>query len=114
MHVHVNYNVIANYKQLYTCLTGLTCCFFCGKCRNRAIQGDTVAIQPLPREEWRGSSRALPSSNTADSSHDKSCDNVVPTGRVVAVIDRTNRDIVASFPVRERKLIYMYCKYKLI
>ena len=64
-----------------------------------------MAIQPLPREEWRGSSRALPSSNTADSSHDKSCDNVVPTGRVVAVIDRTNRDIVASFPVRERKLI---------
>ena len=68
-----------------------------------------MAIQPLPREEWRGSSRALPSCNTADSSHDKSCDNnVVPTGRVVAIIDRTNRDIVASFPVRERKLIYMY------
>ena len=65
-----------------------------------------MAIQPLPHEEWRGSSRALPSSNTADSSHDKSCDNVVPTGRVVAVIDRTNRDIVASFPVRERELIY--------
>ena len=65
-----------------------------------------MAIHPLPREEWRGSSRALPSSNTAGSSHDKSCDNVVPTGRVVAVIDRTNRDIVASFQVRERKLIY--------
>ena len=67
-----------------------------------------MAIQPLPREKWRGSSRALPSSNTAGSSHDKSCDNVVPTGRVVAVIDRTNRDIVASFPVREGKYIHVY------
>ena len=56
----------------------------------------------LPRNLWRGTSKALPSGTA--SSHDQSCDKMValPTGRVVAVINRNPRNIVATFPVSNK------------
>ena len=69
--------------------------------RNRAIHGDKVAIELLPTKEWKGKSRALPSNPSSSVSHDKSCDMVdpLPTGRVIGIIHRTDREIVSSFPV---------------
>lgn len=68
--------------------------------RNRAIHGDKVAIELLPTKEWKGKSRALPSNPSSSVSHDKSCDMIdpIPTGRVIGIIHRTDREIVSSFP----------------
>ena len=63
-----------------------------------------MVVEVLPRDQWRGRSRSLPTGNNA--SHDDRKEDkitILPTGRVVAVINRNNRDIVATFPVRERK-----------
>ena len=68
--------------------------------RNRAITGDIVCVQLLDRSEWKGVTTKLPSRDTNDESHDESCDNPRPTGRVVGIWSRSNRDIIASFPVK--------------
>ncbi|XP_019853145.1 PREDICTED: DIS3-like exonuclease 1 [Amphimedon queenslandica] len=65
--------------------------------RNRSITGDIVCVQLLDRSEWKGVTRKLPSRDN-DESHDESCDNPRPTGRVVGILLRSNRDIIASFP----------------
>ena len=68
--------------------------------RNRSITGDTVCVQLLDRSEWKGVTRKLPSRDTNDESRDESCDNPRPTGRVVGIYNSSDRDIIASFPVK--------------
>jgi exoribonuclease R len=67
--------------------------------RNRGLNGDTVVVQLYSRDKWKGQSKQLPSNVNEEASHDGSCDQVIPTGRVVGILIRCNRDIVASFPV---------------
>lgn len=68
--------------------------------RNRSLTGDTVAVQLLPKSDWKGTSRQLPTSHTPNlSPDDESRDNTRPTGRVVGILSRPTRDIVATFPV---------------
>lgn len=74
--------------------------------RNRAIQGDSVVIELLPHSQWKGRSKALP---VPDSSHDQSCDSLVPSGRVVAITDRRVTDIVATFPVNQMSMYIHIC-----
>ena len=68
--------------------------------RNRSLTGDTVAVQLLPKTDWKGTSRQLPTGHTPNlSPDDESRDNTRPTGRVVGILNRPTRDIVATFPV---------------
>ncbi|XP_019862490.1 PREDICTED: DIS3-like exonuclease 1, partial [Amphimedon queenslandica] len=65
--------------------------------RNRSIPGDIVCVQLLDRSEWKGVTRKLPLRDN-DESHDESYDSPRPTGRVVGIWSRSDRDIIASFP----------------
>lgn len=74
--------------------------------RNRSLTGDTVAVQLLPKSDWKGTSRQLPTGHTPNlSPDDESRDNTRPTGRVVGILSRPTRDIVATFPVSISVLI---------
>ena len=65
--------------------------------RNRAIDGDTVAVQLLPRAHWKGRLTSLAYSGETK---DSSCDKVsMPTGVVVGIVQRGTRPIVATFSV---------------
>ncbi|XP_005990163.1 DIS3-like exonuclease 1 isoform X1 [Latimeria chalumnae] len=70
-----------------------------GKAQNRAIHGDVVAVELLPKNEWKGRGTALCESD------DKVVVEVqsepMPTGRVVGIIQRNWRDYVVTFPPRE-------------
>ena len=68
----------------------------CGN-RNRAIDGDTVAVQLLPQVQWK---RRLTSLAYNGKTTDSSCDKVsMPSGVVVGIVQRGTRPIVASFSV---------------
>ena len=67
--------------------------------RNRAINEDCVVVELLPRSKWKGKSKLLPTGHSSES-HDQSYDSLVmPTGKIVGIMERASRDIVASFPV---------------
>uniref|UniRef100_H3CGP2 DIS3-like exonuclease 1 n=1 Tax=Tetraodon nigroviridis TaxID=99883 RepID=H3CGP2_TETNG len=69
----------------------------CGiKNRNRATHGDVVAVELLPRGEWRGRVAAL-----AEGPGEESESRAMPTGRVVGILQRNWRDYVVTFPPRE-------------
>lgn len=58
-------------------------------CRNRAIHGDIVAVQLFPRSEWKD---RLDSSALHGSAS-------IPMGMVVGMLERTDREYVATFDV---------------
>ncbi|XP_069480367.1 DIS3-like exonuclease 1 isoform X2 [Ambystoma mexicanum] len=71
------------------------------RARNRAVHGDVVAVELLPRCEWKGRLSALgenePDERTAGDSQSES----MPTGRVVGIIQKNWRDYVVTFPSKE-------------
>ncbi|XP_039629459.1 DIS3-like exonuclease 1 [Polypterus senegalus] len=69
------------------------------KPRNRGIHGDVVAVELLPRAEWRGRVTALSENETENGEDPQS--QPVPTGRIVGVIQRNWQDYVATFPPKE-------------
>ncbi|XP_027053645.1 DIS3-like exonuclease 1 isoform X2 [Pocillopora damicornis] len=69
--------------------------------RNRAVHGDVVVVELFPKSQWKGRSMAIRSSDEgADESREDQSD-VMPTGRVVGVVQRNWRDYVASFAENE-------------
>ncbi|KAM4677957.1 DIS3-like exonuclease 1 isoform 2-T2 [Discoglossus pictus] len=70
------------------------------KARNRAIHGDTVAVELLPKSEWKGRTGAL-CENEADEKTGETHSDVMTTGRVVGVLQRNWRDYVVTFPAIE-------------
>ncbi|ELU13403.1 hypothetical protein CAPTEDRAFT_108980 [Capitella teleta] len=65
--------------------------------RNRAIHGDLVVTELLPKHLWRPRSCDLKENKTDGG------ERVMPTGRVVGVLQRRWRDYVASFEVDNQK-----------
>ena len=61
-----------------------------------------MAVQLLPRSQWRGRCTALPATDESRMVQEES--KGMPTGAVVAVIERCDREYVASFAVS----IYMH------
>lgn len=70
------------------------------KSRNRAIHGDLVAVEILPKSDWKGRTGAL-CDNDADEKSGDTQSEVMTTGRVVGVLQRNWRDYVATFPSKE-------------
>lgn len=80
--------------------------------RNRAMDGDEVAIELLPRSEWKSflSKRHLASEDEGEAKDNNDNNNekevaeartVVPTGRVVAIIDAKWRPLVCTMQLQE-------------
>ncbi|XP_077988799.1 DIS3-like exonuclease 1 [Glandiceps talaboti] len=65
--------------------------------RNRAVHGDIVAVELLPKSEWKGRCTAITEAAEGTQTGDSEISNVMPTGRVVGIIQRNWRDYVASF-----------------
>ncbi|XP_078800228.1 DIS3-like exonuclease 1 isoform X1 [Oryzias latipes] len=96
-----------------------------GKNRNRAVHGDVVVVELLPRSEWRGRATLLTEGQGDDRSPDDGQEKPMPTvkpipveksadmqrctaekcghdqGRVVGVLQRNWRDYVVTFPSRD-------------
>lgn len=85
--------------------------------RNRAIHGDIVAVQILPKSQWKSKINKLSKTNKNDetSADDENVSNqeeeiwekradVCPTGRVVAIIQRKWKSYPASFPRKNDSL----------
>ncbi|XP_053574505.1 DIS3-like exonuclease 1 [Bombina bombina] len=70
------------------------------KARNRAIHGDIVAVEVLPKSEWKGRNAALCENETEENAGETQSD-VMATGRVVGVLQRNWRDYVVTFPAKE-------------
>lgn len=74
--------------------------------RNRAVHGDLVVVEVLPRSEWRGRSSVIKESQEGQGEGDEeegaSDENVMPTGRVVGILQRNWREYVASFASDEQ------------
>ncbi|XP_030044699.1 DIS3-like exonuclease 1 [Microcaecilia unicolor] len=70
------------------------------RARNRAVHGDVVAVELLPRAEWKGRTCAL-SDNEMEEKAGEPHAEPMPTGRVVGVIQKNWRDYVATFPAKE-------------
>ncbi|XP_018408330.1 PREDICTED: DIS3-like exonuclease 1 [Nanorana parkeri] len=70
------------------------------KSRNRAIHGDLVAVEILPKSDWKGRTGAL-CENEADERTADTQSDVMMTGRVVGALQRNWRDYVATFPSKE-------------
>ncbi|XP_038076853.1 DIS3-like exonuclease 1 isoform X2 [Patiria miniata] len=68
------------------------------KNRNRAVHGDQVAVELLPRSQWIGKINSLSSTGDPAEVSDVDQSNAKPTGRIVGVLQRHWRDYVASFP----------------
>ncbi|XP_047218786.1 DIS3-like exonuclease 1 isoform X1 [Girardinichthys multiradiatus] len=74
---------------------------FGSKSRNRAVHGDTVVVELLPKSEWRGKVTALTERQVDEKSGDESETKSMPTGRVVGILQRNWRDYVVTFPPRD-------------
>uniref|UniRef100_A0A4W6CEB8 DIS3-like exonuclease 1 n=1 Tax=Lates calcarifer TaxID=8187 RepID=A0A4W6CEB8_LATCA len=70
------------------------------KNRNRAMQGDMVVVELLPKSEWRGKVTAL-TEGQGDEKSGEDESKPLPTGRVVGILQRHWRDYVVTFPPRE-------------
>ncbi|XP_068605162.1 DIS3-like exonuclease 1 [Brachionichthys hirsutus] len=68
-----------------------------GKNWNRAVHGDTVALELLPKSEWRGKLTALAEGQEEMSGRENES-KPMPTGRVVGILQRNWRDYVVTFP----------------
>lgn len=74
----------------------------CGvKNRNRAVHGDTVVVELLPRSEWSGRVTALTETQGEDKSGEDDQSQPMPSGCVVGILQRNWRDYVVTFPPRE-------------
>ncbi|XP_045889168.1 DIS3-like exonuclease 1 [Micropterus dolomieu] len=71
------------------------------KNRNRAVHGDSVAVELFPKSEWRGKVTALTESQGDEKSGEENESKPMPTGRVVGILQRNWRDYVVTFPPRE-------------
>ncbi|XP_062998598.1 DIS3-like exonuclease 1 [Elgaria multicarinata webbii] len=71
------------------------------KARNRAIHGDVVAVELLPRNEWKGRTAALCENETEEKTAGEVCCETMPTGKVVGIIQKNWRDYVVTFPSQE-------------
>ncbi|KAM9318542.1 DIS3-like exonuclease 1 [Pholidichthys leucotaenia] len=71
------------------------------KQRNRAVHGDEVVVELLPKTEWRGKVTALTEGQGEDRLGEDSKSSPMPTGRVVGILQRNWRDYVVTFPVRD-------------
>lgn len=73
--------------------------------RNRAVHGDIVVVELLHKSQWKGRSVSLKSkdegSSLAEALFEEEQSEVMPTGRVVGVLQRNWRDYVASFAENE-------------
>ncbi|CAN9506602.1 unnamed protein product [Ophioblennius macclurei] len=73
---------------------------FGGRHRNRAVHGDTVVVELLPRSEWRGRGTTLTEGHGDEKPEDDQS-KPMPTGRVVGILQRNWRDYVVTFPSRD-------------
>ncbi|KAJ8370006.1 hypothetical protein SKAU_G00100340 [Synaphobranchus kaupii] len=74
----------------------------CGsKLRNRAVHGDVVAVELLPKGDWRGRNTALTEGEAEDRAGEEPQSLPMPTGRVVGILQRNWRDYVVTFPLWE-------------
>lgn len=74
----------------------------CGtKTRNRAIEGDVVAVELLPRNEWKGRASILCENESEEKATEETETEPMPTGKVVGIIQRNWRDYVVTFPPKE-------------
>nr|XP_036865929.1 DIS3-like exonuclease 1 isoform X3 [Manis javanica] len=71
------------------------------KARNRSIHGDVVAVELLPKNEWKGRTAALCENDSDDKVSGESPSEPIPTGRVVGILQKNWRDYVVTFPSRE-------------
>ncbi|KAM4631192.1 DIS3-like exonuclease 1 [Polymixia lowei] len=69
--------------------------------RNRAVHGDVVVVELLPKSEWRGRTIALTEGQAEEKNGEDSQSQPMPTGRVVGILQRNWRDYVVTFPPRE-------------
>ncbi|KAJ8307659.1 hypothetical protein KUTeg_014786 [Tegillarca granosa] len=77
--------------------------------RNRAIHGDLVVVELLPRSEWRGRSLVIKeekqekedAEENDDTEEMEESSNVMPTGQVVGIVQRQWREYVATFSQNE-------------
>nr|XP_002736854.1 PREDICTED: DIS3-like exonuclease 1-like [Saccoglossus kowalevskii] len=67
--------------------------------RNRAVDGDIVAVELLPKSQWVGKIISLTETHEGIENTEAMIDssNVMPTGRVIGILQRNWRDYVASF-----------------
>uniref|UniRef100_A0A8C9VND5 DIS3-like exonuclease 1 n=1 Tax=Scleropages formosus TaxID=113540 RepID=A0A8C9VND5_SCLFO len=69
------------------------------KQRNRAVHGDLVVVELLPRGEWKGRTIALTEAETGvEERTGEEQSQPMPTGRVVGILQRNWRDYVVTFP----------------
>ncbi|KAJ7311275.1 hypothetical protein JRQ81_006890 [Phrynocephalus forsythii] len=71
------------------------------KARNRAIHGDVVAVELLPKNEWKGRTAALCENEMEDKTSGEVHCEPMPTGKVVGIIQKNWRDYVVTFPSQE-------------
>ncbi|TRY82061.1 hypothetical protein DNTS_006693 [Danionella cerebrum] len=71
------------------------------KHRNRAVHGDMVVIELMPRNEWKGRTMALTEGQGEERALEDTQSQPMPTGRVVGVLQRNWRDYVVTFPPLE-------------
>ncbi|KAG7242762.1 hypothetical protein INR49_020137 [Caranx melampygus] len=71
------------------------------KNRNRAVHGDVVVVDLLPKSEWRGKVTALTEGQGEEKSGEDGRSKLLPTGRVVGIQQRNWRDYVVTFPPRD-------------
>lgn len=71
------------------------------KNRNRAVHGDTVVVELLPKSEWKGKVTALTEGQGEEKSGEDNDSKPMPTGRVVGILQRNWRDYVVTFPLRD-------------
>ncbi|KAM4744521.1 DIS3-like exonuclease 1 [Anableps anableps] len=71
------------------------------KSRNRAVHGDAVAVELLPKSEWRGRVTALSEGQLDEKSGETTETKPMPTGRVVGILQKNWRDYVVTFPPRD-------------
>ncbi|XP_005393761.2 PREDICTED: DIS3-like exonuclease 1 [Chinchilla lanigera] len=71
------------------------------KARNRAIHGDVVVVELLPKGEWKGRTGALCDNDSEDKASGEAPSDPMPTGRVVGILQKNWRDYVVTFPSKE-------------
>ncbi|XP_047436352.1 DIS3-like exonuclease 1 isoform X2 [Mugil cephalus] len=71
------------------------------KNRNRAIHGDVVVVELLPKSEWRGKGTSLTEGHGDEKEGQDGHSKPMPTGRVVGIMQKNWRDYVVTFPIRD-------------
>ncbi|ESO87500.1 hypothetical protein LOTGIDRAFT_127673 [Lottia gigantea] len=73
--------------------------------RNRAIHGDRVVVEILPKTQWKGRSLAIQQDDGEGRSicveNEKEASPAIPTGTIVGILQRNWRDYVATFSAEE-------------